>query len=280
MSRPMAPASEGCSGGGTGEPSHVPPLRFGPECVAAVQAVRPDHVQSLKELARHTLHRTGLSGVIHRRQSRRGFRSHELISADVAATFEAAYRRGGWVHADDQESRSGIGSSAAVTAGLVERLGEAMARLGCRSLVDVGCGDWNWLGRSDFSFDYTGIDIVPEVIEANRRHERPGVRFAVADAIQGPIPEADFALCREVLFHLSFAHARKVIANIKRAARYLAATTDLDLWCNSDIRTGDFRRINLLRRPYRFPPPVCLIADEGLVPTRRLAVWETGALCN
>jgi hypothetical protein len=119
---------------------------------------------------------------------------------------------------------------------------------------------------------------VPEVIEANRRYERFGVRFAVADAIRGPIPEADLALCREMLFHLLFAHGRAVIDNVKRSARYLAATTDLDLWCNSDIRTGEFRRINLLRRPYAFPPPMCLIADAGLVPARRLAVWETAKL--
>jgi hypothetical protein len=116
----------------------ISPLTFGPDCVAAIRDVRPDHIQSLKELARHMLHRTGLSGIRHVRQARRGFRSHELVTPDVAATFAATYRHGGWVHASDQESRSGIGSSAMVTAGLVERLAEAMARLGCRSLVDVG----------------------------------------------------------------------------------------------------------------------------------------------
>jgi hypothetical protein len=57
------------------------------------------------------------------------------------------------------------------------------------------------------------------MIEANRRYERSGVRFAVVDAIRGPIPEADFALCREMLFHLSFAHGRAVIDNVKRSAR-------------------------------------------------------------
>jgi 2-polyprenyl-3-methyl-5-hydroxy-6-metoxy-1,4-benzoquinol methylase len=150
--------------------------------------------------------------------------------------------------------------------------------IGCQSLVDVGCGDWNWFSQAAFDFDYTGIDVVPDVIEANRRHERAGVRFAVVNAIEEPIPTADFALCREVLFHLSFAHARAVVANVKRAARYFAATTDLDLWFNSDIQTGDFRRINLLRRPYRFPPPLCLVDDSRLVPGRRLAVWETASL--
>lgn len=253
-------------------------VAWGDAALRAIRDTPPSHLQSAKELVRHALFTTGLSGLLHARQSRRGFRAHETISPDVAATFTATYRFGGWVHAGDQESRSGIGSSAAVTAGLVERIAAVMARLGCRSLVDVGCGDWNWFGQTAFDFDYTGIDVVADVIEANRRHERANVRFAVVNAIAEPIPTADFALCREVLFHLSFAHARAVVANIKQSARYLAATTDLDLWCNSDIVTGDFRRINLLRRPYRFPPPLCLVADSRLVPARRLAVWETAAL--
>jgi hypothetical protein len=66
---------------------------------------------------------------------------------------------------------------------------------------------------------------------------------------------ADFALVRGRLVHLSFAHGRAVIANIKRSARYLAASNDFDLWCNGDMLTGEIRPINLLRRPYAFPPP-------------------------
>jgi len=259
-------------------PDSISSVRFGPDCLGAIRDVSLDHVQSLKELARHMLFRAGLSSLVHARAARRGFRAHEAIEDDVAGTFASVYRTGGWVHAADQESRSGAGSSAAVTAGLVDSLSDVMNRLGCESLVDVGCGDWNWFRRADFTFDYTGIDVVPEVIDANRVHERHNVRFAVADAIQGPVPAADFALCREVLFHLSFAHGRAVIANIKRAARYVAATTDLDLWCNSDIRTGDYRRINLLRRPYSFPPPVCIIADGGLIPARWLGVWDSTTL--
>lgn len=253
-------------------------LAWGKDCEAVVNRHAHSIFQSTKECVRHLLFKSGLSVPMHWVQANRGFRSREFLCDDVAETFAAIYRLGGWIHAADQESSSGIGSSLAITDGLVEAISLVMARLGCHSLVDIGCGDWNWFGKTPFSFDYTGIDIVPDVIAANQRFERPNVRFAVVDAIRDPLPRADVALCREMLFHLSFAHARKVIAGVKEAAKYLIATTDLDLWFNSDIQTGDFRRINLLRRPYAFPSPLCLIPDNRLVPARRLAVWETATL--
>jgi hypothetical protein len=166
----------------------------------------------------------------------------------------------------------------AVTAGLVERLNAVIHHVGARSLVDVGCGDWNWMKRGTLGVAYTGIDVVPELIKENQRYEGPGVQFAEVNAIVGPIPWADAALCREVLFHLSFADARAVVKNIKLASRYLIATTDLDIWFNSNIETGDFRRINLLRRPFGFPLPLGLVPDNGLIQARYLGVWETASL--
>jgi len=233
----------------TPEPADASVL-WGDACAAAIRNARRDHLQSVKEMGRHLLHRAGLTGLLRRRQAARGFQVGRYICDDAAETFRATYRSGGWVHGEEQESGSGIGSSAAVTTGLVERINAALRHVAAESLVDVGCGDWNWMKRSKLDVAYTGIDVVPEVIEENQWYARAGVSFAVCEAIEGPIPPADAALCREVLFHLSFADARAVVKNIMAAARYLVATTDLDIWCNSDNQKGDFRRLNLLRRPF------------------------------
>lgn len=255
-----------------------PAILWGEACATAIRNARPDYVQSSKEAVRHILHTVGLTGLLRRRQAARGFHVGRYLQDDVAETFRANYQTGGWVHGEGQESRSGIGSSAAATAGLTERIGAAMKHLGAKSLVDIGCGDWNWMKRGTLDFAYTGVDVVPEVIQDNQRHARPGVSFAVCNAIAGPISPAEVALCREVLFHLSFADARAVVANIKRAARYLIATTDLDIAINSDIQSGDFRRINLLRRPFGFPMPLGLVPDRGLIAARYLGVWEMASL--
>jgi hypothetical protein len=161
---------------------------------------------------------------------------------------------------------------------VVEALPALLVRLGCETLLDVGCGDWNWMREVRLPCDYVGIDIVPEVIEANRRYERVGVAFEVGDAVEGPLPKADVVLCREVLFHLSFHDGMAALANIRAAGPWLLATSDAGIWFNSDIATGDFRRINLERAPYRLPQPRAVIRDEGVSRGRVLALWAAADL--
>lgn len=251
---------------------------WGSTCRKAVATARRDYVQSGKEAVRHVFHYTGLTWLLRRQQSAMGFQVGRYLKSDVTETFRANYQTGGWIHTKDQESVSGIGSSAAATAGLLSRIAAALEHLDAHSLVDVGCGDWNWMKRGTINFVYKGVDIVPEIIQENQQYVQELVSFAVCNAIEGPIPAADAALCRDVLFHLSFADARAVVQNIKKAARYLIATTDLDIVINSNVQTGDFRRINLLRRPFGFPTPLGLVSDQGLIPSRYLGIWETATL--
>lgn len=221
----------------------------------------------------------GLMGLLDARRRARGLTGDKTLKADAQETFRQVYAEGAWVVEEGQESRSGTGSSAKATAGIADAIGVAMRELGCASLVDVGCGDWNWMRLQAFDYDYTGVDIVPEVIARNSEaYSRANVRFAVCNAIEEPPPKADMAVCREVLFHLSFDDAKAVIANIAKSARYLCATTDADLWFNSDIRTGDFRMLNLMRAPLNLPEPIGLIPDTAVAPGRFLGVWRLDQL--
>ncbi|MCY2927587.1 MAG: class I SAM-dependent methyltransferase [Planctomycetota bacterium] len=57
-----------------------------------------------------------------------------------------------------------------------------------RSLLDVGCGLGDLLGylqRRNLSADYTGVDIVPEMVAAAQRIH-PAARFLCADVFTGP----------------------------------------------------------------------------------------------
>jgi len=124
---------------------------------------------------------------------------------------------------------------------------------------------------------YIGVDIVAEVIKVNRKHSRSGVSFEVIDAISGPLPSSDIALCREVLFHPSFGDSLAVLKSIRRAAKWLVATTD-PIWFNSDIRTGDFRMINLRKRSCNLAEPYATIRDDSIDAGRVLGVWPTESL--
>ena len=237
-----------------------------------------DHTQSAKEIVRHIGLKLGAGGILRRRRQARGLVTAHLDPANAVDRFREAYESRAWVADHGQLSLSGQGSEGPATRAIVDELPALLARLGCQTLLDVGCGDWNWMREVRLPCAYIGIDIVPEVIEANRRHERAGVMFAIGDAIQGPLPTADVVLCREVLFHLSFREGLAALANIRASARWLLATSDTEIWFNSDIATGDYRRINLERAPYRLPPPNAVIRDDGVRRGRVLGLWATADL--
>src|SRR5688572_32614789 len=61
----------------------------------------------------------------------------------------------------DAESRSGTGSSLESTARLRESLPPWPLRLNAHRLLEVPCGDFNWMSHVDLSrIEYTGGDIV------------------------------------------------------------------------------------------------------------------------
>jgi hypothetical protein len=69
---------------------------------------------------------------------------------------------------------------------------------------------------------YTGIDVVPELIEHHRSTvHNPLVSFLVADITADPLPTADLCLIRQVLQHLSNQEIAKALANLGSFSRVL-----------------------------------------------------------
>jgi hypothetical protein len=67
--------------------------------------------------------------------------------------------------------------------------------------------------------------------------------------------------------------------NIRAAGfGHVLFTNDTSIWFNSDIRSGDFRRINLLRAPYSLPEAQRELRDDKVSAGRVLAVWPGSAL--
>src|ERR1043166_2464489 len=95
--------------------------------------------------------------------------------ADTArrrAEFTGIFQQNAW---GDPESVSGPGSNVA-RASLFRADSEALGRgLKPRTLLDVPCGDFNWLRHFDLGIErYVGIDIVPVLIARN--HAKIGPR--------------------------------------------------------------------------------------------------------
>jgi 2-polyprenyl-3-methyl-5-hydroxy-6-metoxy-1,4-benzoquinol methylase len=152
--------------------------------------------------------------------------------------------------------------------------------MGTRTLVDVGCGDFNWMKEIQLPCAYIGVDVVPEVIEANKaKYESDSRKFYLLDATSQPVPQGDTVLCREILIHLSFADTARVIENIRRSgAVFFMASNETGATYNHDILSGGHRPLNLLVAPFFFPPPNFTIAEASQGSDRWLSVWRTADL--
>ena len=155
------------------------------------------------------------------------------------------------------------------------------------SLLDIPCGDFNWMSTLGLQLPYTGADIVAAIVEANeRRFGGPdsGRRFVRLDLTRDPLPHADVVLCRDCLVHLSFANIFRAFANLRRSgARYLLTTTFLDHHENADIEDGDWRILNLEKAPFNLPAPVDVLIEgcregDGVYADKALGLWEVAAL--
>ncbi len=132
-----------------------------------------------------------------------------------------------------------------------------------RLVVDLGCGDFRIGARLiDAGVRYTGVDIVANLIDTNRRqYGSDRVRFECLDIIAGELPDGDLCLIRQVLQHLSNEQIGKVLKNVERY-RYVIVTEhypaagalrekNLDKPCGEDVRIYDGSAVYLEAPPFK-----------------------------
>jgi SAM-dependent methyltransferase len=176
--------------------------------------------------------------------------------------FTQMYRANGWFLS---ESISGPGSTLQATGPLRSLLPQIICDLGIRSLLDAGCGDFNWMKEVELgAVEYTGVDVVDsEIIERNISLYGSETRhFVVADITNDDLPKVDLILCRDCLTHLPNKKVLRALRQFKRSGSiYLITTTDPHLTENADTFTGGFRPLNLERPPFELPVPLAMVGD-------------------
>lgn len=182
-----------------------------------------------------------------------------------------------------KDSRSGKGSDLIQSQRLRAGFPDLLQELDIHSILDLPCGDMNWIKQLDLSaYDYVGVDIVSELIDANRI-AYPDLRFAVLDVCDDPLPSADLMLSRDLLVHLCFADIDLALENIRVSSiRYLACTTFTDVHSNKDKLTGNHHMLNMLKPPFSWGEPLYLLPDgaqgQPLREGKSLGVWEVASL--
>jgi len=162
------------------------------------------------------------------------------------------------------ESRSGAGSELANTATLRQELPFVFAKYDIKSMLDLPCGDFNWMKEVDLKdIVYTGADIVPALIKSNVE-QYPDRAFKVMDIVTSTLPIVDLIFVRDCLGHLNTPNVHKAIENMKKSgSKYLLTTCFTKYTDNPDIEDGGWKCINLMIPPFLMRP-LYLINEDCL----------------
>lgn len=123
-----------------------------------------------------------------------------------------------------------------------------------KSVVDFGCGDWQFSKLIDWgSVAYTGLEVVPSVVERLRaEHGTPQRSFCLVDQDDPYIPPADLVIAKDVLQHLPNGVILWLIPKLW-SGKYLLLINDRDpnpSANNHDIAPGGYRTLDMSRAPF------------------------------
>ena len=125
-----------------------------------------------------------------------------------------------------------------------------------RSIVDIGCGDWQFSRFLNFEgIEYRGLDVVASVVDRNRaRFGSPNVTFELMPGDLSLLPSADLVIMKDVLQHLPDNNIMEFKDVLDRYPRALVSNSyrKLNTPTNVDIAPGDFRCLDLTKPPYNF----------------------------
>jgi hypothetical protein len=170
---------------------------------------------------------------------------------------------------NNAESKSGPSSTLARTEQIREQLPALLKRHSIKSILDAPCGDLNWMStllQKEFVEVYFGGDIVHDIILHNKEKyaDLKNSQFLALDITKDILPNSDLLLCRDCLFHFSYADIRRFLINFSESDIPLLLTTthyNSTNFLNKDISTGGWRWFDLFQEPLFFPHPIDRISD-------------------
>lgn len=123
-----------------------------------------------------------------------------------------------------------------------------------QSVVEVGCGDWQFSKYIDWEgINYTGFDIVQEIVDQNNEQfSAPNITFIRANCLITDLPSADLLICKDVLQHLSNNCVLLFLKQLPKY-RYCLIINDIDSIPDNNnfpIQNGQYRPLDLKNYPF------------------------------
>lgn len=175
------------------------------------------------------------------------------MNLNISETFKNIYDNNVWF---DGESRSGLGSSSDFTLNIRNFLSNFILENNIKLMIDTSCGDWNWMKQIKNKLpNYTGIDVVPElIIENNLKYKTDSIKFVNDDFLnflKKIDKKVDLILCRHTLEHLDTEYNIEFLKNCKNFTKFLLVTTHKKCIENTKLSSSIYRPINLELNPYK-----------------------------
>jgi hypothetical protein len=195
----------------------------------------------------------------------------------AASRFAKIHKTNYWA---SDESLSGEGSTMEATRDVRSALETFIVEYNVASMLDVPCGDFNWMQHVEMKIPYTGGDIVDALVIRNREiYGGSGRSFEVIDLRRSTLPRCGLVFTRDCLNHLSIPDIRLAISNIRASgAEFLAVTQFPGQTVNRSQESGfNYRELNFQLPPFNWPTPLA-IYNESSHPGKHIAFWRPASL--
>lgn len=185
---------------------------------------------------------------------------YKLLIEAYKNNFETIYENKLW---GDGESLSGTGSYYNYNEKYIKFLEEFFINKNIKSVVEIGCGDWNFSKHINFGdIKYDGYDIVKSVIDSNNNNYKTDkINFHYYKDNNFIFPKADLLICKDVLQHLSFNTMSNIINQLSKY-KYCLITNDFDSdTINTDIVDAEHRALDIRKEPLNLKGDIVFMFD-------------------
>ena len=153
---------------------------------------------------------------------------------------------------DEWNGGSGPGSQQQNTAKYVKFLNSFIRENKIKSILDVGCGDWQLMSMIDLSgVRYKGIDVSPIATSFAKSKAPLGTDISTS-SIEDIHESFDLVHIKDVLQHLEFSECRRILEIISTRHKSALIVNEHPSASN-DIQNGQFRPLNITAEPLSWP---------------------------
>jgi 2-polyprenyl-3-methyl-5-hydroxy-6-metoxy-1,4-benzoquinol methylase len=203
----------------------------------------------------------------------------EEVRRSNESTFTDLYDHAVWGVNSQGEPHCGSGSTKESSSEYMIFLDKFLRKHEIKTIVEVGCGDWEFMQHMDLSgIQYLGIDVVKKMIDSNNRKFRThAIAFMHADAAYTDLPQADLFLCKDVMQHLPNKDIFKICSQFNKF-RYCLIVNDVNITEPSlnnlrlQRRVG-YRPVDLTKQPFNLPAEIVLTYKVKGDPNHKQVVY-------